>query len=226
MAHLDIRKLHNNIKRDLITQWVGPNDLVLDCGCGRGGDWWKWKGVQARVAAIDPDAESLKEAEKRAKEMNMRVFFLGIGDIRQAAFAGPYDVVCYNFSIHYIAEDEETWRWSLKALAVAVKPGGSLIGVTPEKARIDAVVDRYGRFEDSLGNQIAVINGGKRLVVRLVDGPFYMDGGRDEPILDSNSLITALQDLGFEKIVWEPMIDRPNGMISDIYSKFVFRKKV
>jgi hypothetical protein len=226
MAHLDLRKLHNNIKRELITIWVRRNDFVLDCGCGRGGDWWKWNGVGARVAAIDPDAESLKEAEKRAKEMNIKIFFLGVGDIRQAALAGPYDVVCYNFALHYIAENEETWKWSIKAIEAAVKPGGYLIGVTPEKARIEAVVDRSGYFEDTLGNQISVLSGGRRLMVRLVDGPFYADGGRDEPILDSNSLITALHDLGFEKVVWEPILAKPNGMVSDIYSKFVFRKKL
>jgi SAM-dependent methyltransferase len=220
-----IRKLHNSVKRDFVSKWVRRGELVLDCGCGRGGDWHKWKAIGARVFAIDPDEESLLEAEKRAFEMKFGVFFLGKGDIRQAAFAGPYDIVCYNFSIHYIAESPEIFDSSLKALGVAVKPGGYLIGVTPEKARIEALTGPYGYFKDELGNEIAMIQGGRKLVVRLVDGPFYADGGREEPILDSNDLVMGLSNFGFELILWEPMLDQPNGLISDLYSKFVFKKK-
>ena len=39
-----------------------------------------------------------------------------------------------------------------------------------------------------------------------------------------NVLIRALQQARFEMVQWEPMIDRPNGLISDLYSKFVFRR--
>lgn len=226
MAQVDLRKLHNNAKRDLINSWVAPGNLVLDCGCGRGGDWWKWRDVRARVMAIDPDSESLKEAEKRAQENKINIFFLGTGDIRQAAFAGPFDVVCYNFSIHYIAENTETWTQSLKAIGVAVKPGGYLIGITPEKARAEAMTDDYGYFKDSLENEIAILQGGRRLMVRLSDGPFYADGGREEPIIDSTQLINGLTNFGFKLIKWEPMLAQPNGLISDLYSKFVFIKNL
>jgi ubiquinone/menaquinone biosynthesis C-methylase UbiE len=89
-----LRKRHNQAKRDLIKQWVHNDAYVLDCGCGRGGDWHKWKVVRARVAAIDPDEKSLQEAEERAFDIGLGVWFLGAGDIRQAACAGPFDVVC------------------------------------------------------------------------------------------------------------------------------------
>jgi len=222
---MELRQLHNQIKRDHISRWVPRRSHVLDCGCGRGGDWHKWKAVHARVSAIDPDLESLNEAENRAIDMEFGVWFLGLGDIRQAAFAGPYDVVCYNFSLHYIFEDPETFNQSIKALAVSVRPGGLLIGVTPEKARAEAMVNQFGYFRDSLGNEIAMLRANSRLMVRLADGPFYADGGREEPILDANVLIRALEQAGFEMVQWEPMIDRPNGLISDLYSKFVFRRR-
>lgn len=221
----ELRKLHNDLKRELICKWVKPRSFVLDCGCGRGGDWWKWKAVQARVAAIDPDEESLKEAEDRALTAQIGVWFLGTGDIRQAAFAGPYDVVCYNFSLHYIFETEEILDLSIKALRVSVKPGGLLLGITPEKARAEAMVDQFGHFKDELGNEIALLQGGRRLMVRLVDGPFYAEGGKEEPVLDSDVFRTKMTEAGFECLVWEPMLARPNGHVSDLYSKFVFRKK-
>jgi SAM-dependent methyltransferase len=216
-----LRKLHNDCKRRLITKWVNPGSYVLDCGCGRGGDWWKWKAVNARVAAIDPDAESLKEAESRALDMGFGVWFLGQGDIRHAAFAGPFDVVCYNFSLHYIFSDPETLDASLKALKVAVKPGGLLIGIVPEKARAQMLADADGNFQDGLGNEFHIR--GNELLVRLADGPFYADGAKKEPLMDGSILIENLKARGFEKLVWEPMMIQPNGLVSDLYTKFVFR---
>lgn len=214
-----LRKLHNACKRDLISEWVKPHSHVLDCGCGRGGDLWKWRAVHARVSAIDPDPASLLEAEERAQSMDATVLFLGPGDIRQAAFAGPYDVVCYNFSLHYIVD---SFAESLKALALAVRPGGLLIGIVPELARAEAMVDADGSFKDALGNTIEIL--GDRLLVNLSDGPYYADGPKSEPLLDGAILIQNIELLGFERLMWEPMIRRPNGLISDLYTKFVFRK--
>jgi SAM-dependent methyltransferase len=219
-----LRKLHNNCKRELIRNWVSPNSSVLDCGCGRGGDWWKWKEVKVRISAIDPDPESLKEAEKRATEMGLPVCFLGVGTIIQAAFAGPYDVVCYNFSIHYIFENELIYQNSIKALALSVKPDGLLIGITPDKGRVESMVDEFGHFQDEFGNEIAWLHDGRSILVRLIDGPFYADGGREEPTLDPTRFVHDLTQVGFELLTWEPMLDRPNGLISDLYSKFVFKK--
>lgn len=216
-----LRRLHNNCKRELILKWVKPGSSVLDCGCGRGGDLWKWKAVRARVHVIDPDRESLIEAESRSKDMGFNVVFLGQGDIRQAAFAGSYDVVCYNFSIHYIMSDPETLKSSMKALKVAVKRGGLLIGITPEKYRAESMVDENGVFIDDLDNTFKIQ--GDNLHVKLIDGPFYADGAKVEPLLDAQILIQNLKDIGFEKLTWEPMLSEPNGMISDLYSKFVFR---
>jgi len=218
-----VRKLHNICKRELIQKWVRRGDSVLDCGCGRGGDWHKWKAVGARVFAIDPDDESLVEAENRAIEMKFGVFFLGKGTIIQGAFAGPFDVVCYNFSIHYIMDDFEN---SIKAIECAVKPGGYLIGITPDKNRAEFISDSNGHYIDRLGNTFDIYQGGRRLMVKLSDGPFYADGPKDEPLLDSTLFTESLQNAGFEMLAWEPMLDKPNGLISDLYSKFVFRKKI
>ena len=220
----EIRKLHNLCKRELISEWVAPNSNVLDCGCGRGGDWWKWKAVRARVWAIDPDSESLREAEMRANEMNMNVRFLGVGTIVQGAFAGPFDVVCYNFALHYIFETPEIYDVSLRALKSAVRKNGLLIGIVPDKARAEMMVDSYGYFTDPVGNEIALLHGGRTLMVRLVDGPFYAEGGREEPTLDPSVFIPDMQNYGFELVTWEPMLRQPNGYISDLYSKFVFKK--
>lgn len=216
---MDLRKVHNDYKRQLINKWVKNDMYVLDCGCGRGGDWWKWQAAHVHLAAIDPDQDSLDEAERRAREMGLNVWFLGQGDIRQAAFAGPFDVVCYNFSLHYIFGDENLLTNSLRAIKVALKPGGLLIGITPEKARAESMAGS-GNFRDKLGNEFQIKN--EKLLVRLTDGPFYADGAKEEPLLDGPVLIERLKTLGFNRLVWEPMVPRPTGLISDLYTKFVF----
>jgi SAM-dependent methyltransferase len=200
---------------------VKPGSHVLDCGCGRGGDWWKWKSIGARVTAIDPDRESLIEARSRAETSQLDVDFLGEGTIIQAAFAGTYDVVCYNFSLHYIVDD---WDYSIKALKLALDVDGLLIGITPEKARAEAMSDEHGHFQDDLGNEFDIYHGGRRLMIRLSDGPFYADGAKDEPLLDANIFRQTMEIMGFELLTWEPMLEYPSGRISDLYSKFAFRK--
>jgi len=171
------------------------------------------------VSAIDPDLASLAEAESRAREMGFPVRFLGQGDIRQVT--GTYDVVCYNFSLHYIFENPETFIESIEAMTRAVKPGGLLIGITPELARAELLTNG-GQFKDPMGNTLEIKDG--KLLVGLTDGPFYADGPKSEPLLDAFDLTQALTWSGFTRLVWEPMLPVPNGHVSDLYSSFVFRK--
>jgi ubiquinone/menaquinone biosynthesis C-methylase UbiE len=210
----EMRRLHNKCKGDIIYNFVGPGAHVLDCGCGRGGDLHKWKKSQAAiVSAIDPDEESLQEARVRALESQSKVRFLGSGDIRNVE--GSFDVVCYNFSLHYIVNSYEE---SLEAIRRVLVPGGLLIGIVPEKARAEMLTNGQP-WMDRLGNTLEIQ--GDRLLVNLADGPFYADGPREEPLFDGPEFI---ERLGFEVIMWEPMIPRPNGLISDLYTKFCLRK--
>jgi ubiquinone/menaquinone biosynthesis C-methylase UbiE len=219
-----LRKLHNNCKRNLIQKWVTSGSHVLDCGCGRGGDIHKWNSIpKLKITAVDPDEESLKEAYQRATTAGVGIWFLPPGDIQQAVNFGPYDVVCYNFSLHYIFESLDTYTKSIWALAKCIKTGGLLIGITPDRTRILSVLNSKPKFVDKLGNTIELRN--DRLMVNLMGGPFYAEGGREEPILDPDMFIHSMRENGFRVLVWEPMLDTPNGLISDIYSKFVFVKQ-
>lgn len=211
-----LRRLHNQKKRELIVQFVKPGSYVLDCGCGRGGDLQKWRDVNAVVFGVDPDHSSIDEAYGRRDLLGMkhRVRFHP-GDIFVAEKFGPFDVVCYNFSIHYIAE---CLKDSAKAIARATKRGGLLIGITPDLDRV-----KVFKSPDALGNTIEPIND-KTISVRLVDGPFYADGARSEPVITRAALEEALKPW-FDCIQWKPMLDEPNGLVSDIYSTFIFRRK-
>jgi ubiquinone/menaquinone biosynthesis C-methylase UbiE len=211
-----LRRTHNQCKRQLINEHVRSTDQILDCGCGRGGDWHKWKSIgYQRLIGVDPDLESLKEAQRRGTEMGMRHVMLVHGDIHDVQTLGPFDVACYNFSIQYILEMLEE---SCEAIANVVRPGGKLIGITPD-------FDLITKFKspDALGNTVKLIDS-MHIEVKLTDGPFYADGAREEPIMDKDILADALRPW-FTLVEWKPMMATKTGLISDIYSTFVFLRK-
>lgn len=219
-----LRKLHNTCKRKLILNWVKSGQHVLDCGCGRGGDIHKWNQVNnLRVTAIDPDEDSLKEAISRATECGYGIWFLPPGDISGALSWGPYDVVCYNFSLHYIFESMDTYTKSIWAISQAVKPGGYLIGITPDNTRLQSILNSSSKFVDRLGNSLEVKD--DKLLVHLTDGPYYAQGPKEEPLLDKKLFVNSMLANGFKQVLWEPMLKTPNGLVSDIYSQFVFVKQ-
>lgn len=211
-----LRRLHNQKKRELIKRAVPPGAYVLDCGCGRGGDLQKWRDVNALVFGVDPDQDSIDEALTRREILGMkhRVKF-HVGDIFVAEKFGPFDVVCYNFSIHYIVE---YLKDSAKAIARATKRGGILIGITPD-------LDRIKSFQspDALGNTVVPVDD-MTVSVRLVDGPFYAAGARSEPVIRRAMLEQALKPW-FDCVEWSPMLSEPTGLVSDIYSTFIFKRK-
>ena len=219
-----LRRLHNDCKRKLILNWVSPGQHVLDCGCGRGGDIHKWNLIKnLKVTAIDPDEESLREAVNRASESGYGIWFLPPGDISGALQWGPYDVVCYNFALHYIFETTEIYTKSIWAISQAVKPGGYLIGITPDNTRLKSILDSSSKFVDRLGNSVEVKN--DKLLVNLTDGPYYAQGAKEEPLFNKDLFLDSMKANGFKLVVWEPMLKRANGLISDIYSQFVFVKQ-
>jgi SAM-dependent methyltransferase len=216
-----IRQYHNDVKRELILRCVQAGTSVLDVGCGFGGDLHKWVSSGIRTLDMcDPSTEALAEAKSRASKIKGLDPVMYHGDILSCPSNKKYDVVCYNFSLHYIFENEKTLEESLKAIKVSLKPGGILMGITPEKARAESMADESGNFRDKLGNEFKVMS--DRLLVRLTDGPFYANGAKEEPLLDGRVLIERLKALGFNRLVWEPMVPRPTGLISDLYTKFVF----
>ena len=160
------------------------------------------------MTCVDPDPESLEEAKRRAKEIGFKAKFV-LGDIHKVT-NGPFDIVCYNFSLHY--------EKNFETIVSSVKPGGLLIGLVPDPDRLETEW-----FMDRLGN--TCIRDGDTLKVKLCDGPFYNGSEKSEPILDTLNLKNILKNC-FETIVWEPMTGAPTGLISDIYTKFIFKKNI
>jgi len=214
----EIRKNHNNAKRDLIQSTTLDGQHILDVGCGFGGDLQKWHKCGANINMCDPEPEALLEAKSRAKNMHMRVNFYE-GDIH-ACPKRKFDVVCFNFSLHYIFASRELFFSSIHEIKKRMKPGGSLIGIIPDSEKIIFKTPHL----DEMGNFFKLKdhgNGGfgEKLFVNLVDTPYYAEGPKSEPVAYKDLLVTHLEELGFKLQSWEGLEGNP---ISELYSKFIF----
>ena len=131
-----------------------------------------------------------------------------------------YDVVCYNFSLHYIFANEHLFKETTREIARRMKPGGKLIGIIPDSNQIIFKTPlKYGKESFFLMKSTSDGQFGEKLFVHLEDTPYYQDGAKSEPIAHRDILVTRLEKIGFRLDSWEPMSGNP---ISDLYSKFIF----
>ena len=88
------------------------------------------------------------------------------------------------------------------------------------------------KWTDSLGNTIergpSIGQGssfaGQMILVKLSDGPYYANGAIPEPLCHKSILFQKLYDVGFELVSWDDMLPKTTGLISDIYSQFIFTR--
>jgi SAM-dependent methyltransferase len=214
----DLRRLHNNEKRSLIESVCRKGDSILDVGCGFGGDLQKWRNVGVNINMCEPNSDALAEAQERAKNMKMRVNFYH-GDIH-ACPNRKYDVVCYNFALHYIFQTRDLFVSTMREIKKRMKPGGVFIGIIPDSERIIFKTP----IHDSSGNFFKLKNTsngdfGEKLFVHLADTPYYADGPKSEPLAHKDLLITHMENNGFCLKKWTPL---KGNQISELYSKFIF----
>ena len=219
----EIRKHHNAIKRHLIQNSTRQGMKILDVGCGCGGDLQKWKySVPSILDMCDPSEESLVEAKERSKNLKVNAnFYLG------TIFDCPikqYDIICYNFSLHYIFESNKLFFNSINSIKDKLSIGGRLIGIIPDSESILFCTP----FKDNLGNFISRSsstgqgNIGEKIFVFLSDTPYYKDGPKAEPIAYRDLLVTNLEKLGIHLESWKPL---EGSELSQMYSQFIFIRK-
>jgi SAM-dependent methyltransferase len=214
----EIRRYHNEEKRRLIERVARPGHSVLDVGCGFGGDLQKWRHAKVNLSMCEPDPAALQEAKNRAKTLKCRVNFYE-GDIT-ACPNRRYDIVCYNFSLHYVFQTKELFLQTMRELKKRLKPGGVFMGIVPDGMQMifkTPLVDDAGNFFKMRDTSDGGF--GEKLYVHLVDTPYYADGPRPEPLAHKDLLVTHLENCGFSLECWESLKGNP---ISQLYSKFIF----
>jgi len=226
-----VRVLHNHLKRKFILKHVAPHARVLDVGAGRGGDLSKWRAARAQLWACEPDPEALAEARRRAARVHPEATLLA-GDVLQALAglpAGPhaapaeFDVVAFNFSAQYLFRDEAYARASVERVAQLLRPGGRLIGVVPDAAKVlvracpDIAVPAHA---GSRGPRF-----GELVDVYLRDCPYYQHGVVAEPLCYRELFVALCAAARLRLLEWAPFHAERTGAITDTYVTFVFEKQ-
>jgi 2-polyprenyl-3-methyl-5-hydroxy-6-metoxy-1,4-benzoquinol methylase len=70
---IQLKKFHNDVKRELINTYSRGSRRLLDLACGRGGDLNKWADADIReVVGVDLSPKEIDEAKRRYQQLRVR----------------------------------------------------------------------------------------------------------------------------------------------------------
>ncbi|KAI7908184.1 guanine-N(7)-methyltransferase domain-containing protein [Cokeromyces recurvatus] len=136
-----LRSYNNWVKSVLIQRYIRPNQVVLDLGCGKGGDLIKMAKARIRhLVAADIAEVSLQQMKERYKALRDRTFTAEFYpmDCYQELLAPKlkpelqFDTVSMQFCLHYAFETEKKARIMLNNVSSRLRKGGHFIGTIPD----------------------------------------------------------------------------------------------
>jgi len=137
-----------------------PGEAVLDVGCGTGTLALVAKervGAAGRVSGIDPSAQLLTRARRKAARRGLEINFQ-LGEIEQLPFPDQsFDVVLSTLMMHHLPDDLK--RQGLAEIARVLKPGGRLLVVDarrPEEHH-DRSARLVGQWNSGIQDQPALM---------------------------------------------------------------------
>jgi SAM-dependent methyltransferase len=93
----------------------GPEDVVLDLGCGTGAIALALAPRAKWVIGRDPSEGMLERARRRAAERGLTNVEFGDGRFRAPDYDGHVDIVTSNCAMHHLADDEK--REAIRVIA-------------------------------------------------------------------------------------------------------------
>lgn len=166
---LKLRNFNNAIKFMLIDKYTKKNDVVLELGCGKGGDLRKYGSAGiSQFIGIDISNASIQEAHKRYRSMRNLSYqvilitgdcfgeSLGVAVEPFPECRFPCDIVSTQFCLHYAFETEEKAKRTLLNVSKSLKLGGIFFGTIPDSEFIRYKLDRIDPTVEkpSWGNSI------------------------------------------------------------------------
>ncbi|AMD21301.1 HER022Cp [Eremothecium sinecaudum] len=153
---IKLRNFNNAIKYMLIDKYTRPGNVVLELGCGKGGDLRKYGSCGiSQFIGIDISNESIREAQRRyrnMKDLDYQVILitgdcfgesLGVAVQSFPECRFPCDVVSTQFCLHYAFETEEKARRAILNVAKSLKIDGFFFGTIPDAEFIRYKLNKF-----------------------------------------------------------------------------------
>lgn len=168
-----------------------PDDIIVDVGCGTGtlAIMIKHRSPQARAIGLDPDAQILRIARRKAMKAGVGIELIQ-GEARRLADVidqGQPNKVVSSLVFHHLPLGGK--RAALAAILAALKPGGRLY------------IADYGRQRTGL----------MRALFRLVQ---HLDGFETTQPNADGILPELMTEVGFDAVKESAIILTPTGSIS------------
>lgn len=166
---IGLRNFNNWIKSTLIRKFTKtfPTNMplvVLDIGCGKGGDLLKWSkaGIVGYIG-VDSAEVSIMQARKRFKKMKDFTFvakfyvldcYTNPLESILPADERKFDIVSMQFCMQYAFETEEKCHQMLSNVSKSLTRGGKFIGTIPSSDFIINKIKNLKNDEKGWGNSI------------------------------------------------------------------------
>ncbi|KAI5133828.1 mRNA (guanine-N7-)-methyltransferase [Nematocida ausubeli] len=152
---IGVREVNNFLKQRLIQKFIQQNSVVLDLGCGKGGDLSKLKHCPVRTYyGCDIAQDSLKEALSRSIGLKFKTHFLNANFASdKITIEEKADLVMSQFSFHYAFSSELSMKKAAMNVFNNLKEGGVFILTIPDTNVILRRSERNA-VDGSFGNRL------------------------------------------------------------------------
>jgi ubiquinone/menaquinone biosynthesis C-methylase UbiE len=220
---MDLRKLNNHLKRELIRSFALKDATVLDMGCGAGGDFHKWReSLVGHLVAADPSNGAIAEARRRRIHGPESIEFV-TGEINRVRVRA-FDFIFWNFSLQYVFDTAHHLEDAIAQMVLRSKPGTIVAGVIPDSQQIFMIPTDF--YQDPSGNQVIKrqLTGevGEKVEFYIPGAPYYRAGPIAEPVAWRDIFVTKMEKAGFRLDMWRAFNMQFTGTITDMYSAFAF----
>ncbi|KAI5130519.1 mRNA (guanine-N7-)-methyltransferase [Nematocida parisii] len=204
---IGVREANNFLKQKLIQKFIRENSVVLDLGCGKGGDLSKLKHHNIKhYYGCDIAKESLAEALKRSLTHKFKSDFLQADFINnKIIIQEKADLVMAQFSFHYAFANENSVKKAVNNVCNNLKEGGVFILTIPD---MQVITRRSARniVDGSFGNSLYKVCPNKSFYKNELFGrgyEFHLQEaltGCEEYLIDLNYLTSHFASKGIKKI--------------------------
>lgn len=211
-----IKKFHLDVKSQIFYKYCYNAEYLLDIGSGQLTDSKFWNKVNIKhVIGIEPSISSIKNGLARLEKYKIKTdvkLINGIGDLDwhkhdkyNAVFGNKYDVITFQFTIHYMIPNIDIIIKNIKAVS---KQNTKIIITCMDGKKIYDNIMKYSKIEVRNEQEpifaIVPTNKYKNIPINNINVLVYFKGaygvasGSIEPLVDIDELINKFSKNGIE----------------------------